>query len=295
MFYSILRIAFVLAVIATAWMHADVANANIVRDGLLSAWTFDRETIDEAGEDPIIKDVVGPFDGKIKNFRRDLGDQIKIVEGKFGEALMLGTKLTNGPVFVDLGRDIQKEMTKNFTLEGWFKFTALPEDWPKSVYPLWSSVDGSARNPGGMILEYVDKTPEVNDSFKLSWSVVSPLGTCTATAPFSLAGPQLNQWLHFGATYDESFTSRVYINGELQGETACEIKEVKESRQSLKLGFSTFHPYRRVDGAIDDARVYSRALTPKEMQKNFTDKVGLGVRPTRKLAVTWGQIKASKP
>ena len=40
MFYSILRIAFVLAVIAAAWIHADVANANIVRDGLLSAWTF---------------------------------------------------------------------------------------------------------------------------------------------------------------------------------------------------------------------------------------------------------------
>ena len=177
MSYSILRIALVLAVIATAWMHADVANANIVRDGLLSAWTFDRETIDEAGEDPIIKDLVGPFDGTVKHFRRDLGDQIQIVEGRLGEALMLGTQITNGPVFVDFGRDIQKEMTKDFTVEGWFKFTALPEDFPKSVYPLFSSVDSSARTPGGIILEYRDKIPpnpedpEDKDSFKLSWRV----------------------------------------------------------------------------------------------------------------------------
>ena len=113
MSYRILRIALVLAAIAAAWMHADVANANIVRDGLLSYWTFDRATIDEAGEDPIIKDIVGPFDGTIKNFRRDLGDQIHIVEGKLGEALMLGTPITNGPVFVDVGRDIQKEMQKD--------------------------------------------------------------------------------------------------------------------------------------------------------------------------------------
>ena len=62
-----------------------------------------------------------------------------------------------------------------------------------------------------------------------------------------------------------------------------------------QLGLSLAHPYRRVDGAVDDARVYKRALTPEEIQKNFTDKVGLGVRPTQKLAVTWGQIKVSKP
>ena len=292
MFYRILRIALVLAVIAAAWIHVDVANANIVRDGLLSAWTFDRETIDEAGEDPIIKDLVGPFDGKIKNFRRDLGDQIHIVEGKFGEALMLGNEITNGPVYVDLGRDIQKETQKDFTIEAWFKFTALPEDPPKEVYPLWSSRPG---RQAGMILNYIDKAVQVQFSFLLAWSVHSPLGDCGVQVPFKLEGPQLHQWFHFAVTYDKSFTTRLYVNGELKGETACEIKEVKESRQSLKFGFSQEHPYRRVDGAIDDARVYKRALTPEEMQKNFTDKVGLGVRPTRKLALTWGQIKASKP
>ena len=282
----------VLAVIAAAWIHADVANANIVRDGLLSAWTFDRETIDEAGEDPIIKDVVGPFDGKVKNFRRDLGDQIHIVEGKFGEALMLGTKLTNGPVVVDVGRDIQKELQKDFTIEAWFKFTALPEDHPKEAYPLWSSRPG---RQAGMRLYLMDKTIVAEDSFKLRWNVFSPLGECRIAAPFKLEGPQLNQWFHFAATYDKSFTGRIYINGELKAEEACEIKEVKESRQSLKFGLSQEHPFLRVNGAIDEARVYKRALTAEEMQKNFTDKVGLGVRPTRKLALTWGQIKASKP
>ena len=105
----------------------------------------------------------------------------------------------------------------------------------------------------------------------------------------------MNQWSHFAATYDGSFTSRVYINGELKGEEACEIREVKKSRQSLKIGFRQELPFLRVNGSIDEARVYKRALTPEEIQSNFTDNQGLGVRPTRKLALTWGQIKVSKP
>ena len=301
MFHSILRIALVLAVIATAWMHTDVANANIVRDGLLSAWTFDRETIDEAGEDPIIKDVVGPFDGKVKHFRRDLGDQIKIVEGKFGEALMLGNPITNGPVSVDLGRDIQKEMQRNFTFEGWFKFPQLPGDPPKSVFNFFSNRPGRS---AGMLFQYREQADAGGPKHIVEFLLESPLGICMVTAPFKLQGPQLKQWFHFAATYDESSTANIYINGELKTDTVfingaqepgpeCKLKEVGESRQSLKIGFSQDHPYRSFIGPVDEVRVYKRALTPKEVQKNFTDKVGLGVRPTRKLAVTWGQIKVS--
>ena len=303
MSYTILRIALVLAVIATAWMHADLANANIVRDGLLSAWTFDRETIDEAGEDPIIKDLVGPFDGKVKHFRRDLGDQLKIVEGKFGEALMLGTKIANGPVFVDLGRDIQKEMTKDFTFEGWFKFTELPGDPPKSTFNFFST---RFARQGGMLFQYVEQNDGGGFTHEIWLFLESPLGTCTVTAPFKLEGPQLNQWFHFVTTYDESFTGKIYINGEQKADKvlinheqkpgpACKMKEVQETRVSFTIGFSLRHPYRSFIGPVDEVRVYKRALTPKEVQKNFEDKVGLGVRPTRKLALTWGQIKVSKP
>ncbi|MBM3241947.1 hypothetical protein FJZ31_37220 [Candidatus Poribacteria bacterium] len=77
MFNKISIIAFVLAVIATVFMYATVTTAQVVKEGLVSYWSFDNETI----KGDIVKDVVGKNDGNIKG--------PKVVKGKVKEALLL--------------------------------------------------------------------------------------------------------------------------------------------------------------------------------------------------------------
>ena len=67
---------FVLAVIATDFMSAGVAKAQVVTDGLVSYWTFDKTHIDGK----TVTDLLGNNDGAING-------EPKAVDGKFGQAL----------------------------------------------------------------------------------------------------------------------------------------------------------------------------------------------------------------
>ena len=47
-------------------------------------------------------------------------------------------------------------------------------------------------------------------------------------------------------------------------------------------------------GAMDEVRVYSRALTEAEIRQNFASQGVTAVHPTGKLSLTWGKLKASQ-
>ena len=46
-------------------------------------------------------------------------------------------------------------------------------------------------------------------------------------------------------------------------------------------------------GAVDEVRIYKKALTLEEIKQNFESQ-GLSVEPTAKLSLTWGRIKAAQ-
>ena len=47
-------------------------------------------------------------------------------------------------------------------------------------------------------------------------------------------------------------------------------------------------------GAMDEVRVYSRALTEAEIRQNFASQGVAAVHPTGKLSLPWGKLKASQ-
>lgn len=76
MFSKILKLVFALVIIAASVWYTDVANAQMVVDGLVSRWTFDKADIDGKN----VKDVQGNNNGTMQG-------NPKSVEGKIGDAL----------------------------------------------------------------------------------------------------------------------------------------------------------------------------------------------------------------
>lgn len=45
-------------------------------------------------------------------------------------------------------------------------------------------------------------------------------------------------------------------------------------------------------GAVDEVRIYNRALTEAEVIQNFASKIGYSVEPNNKLPITWATLKS---
>jgi hypothetical protein len=109
-----------------------------------------------------------------------------------------------------------------------------------------------------------------------------------------------NKWHHMAATVGpkgaNTKTAKIYIDGELDAKSA-EAKgafgEMK-STESVTLG-SRFAdaPDTFGLGWLDEARVWSRALTPEEIKANMelSKDEFLAVSPAGKLATRWGDVK----
>jgi hypothetical protein len=74
-------------------------------------------------------------------------------------------------------------------------------------------------------------------------------------------------WMHVAATYDGA-TIRLYINGQLQ---ASKNAAFQIATNDVDLGLGAEHDgYRGMSGALDDVRVYSRALSAQEISALYS-------------------------
>lgn len=98
----------------------------------------------------------------------------------------------------------------------------------------------------------------------------------------------IGSWYHFAGTFDGS-TLRVYVDGKLDGE-APNGQPIATSDKELWIGADDFgRPSDSFPGAVDDARIYNRALTEREIQEAMSGP--LSVDPRRKAAVAWANLK----
>ncbi|MYK17029.1 LamG domain-containing protein, partial [Candidatus Poribacteria bacterium] len=131
MINRISRSVFVLAVIATVLTASNMAYARqAITDGLVSYWSFNKDTV--TGK--TVKDIFGANDGTMDG-------NVEVVNGKVGEAL----KFSGG--HVDCGADKSlTEIGDQITLEVWIK----PEK------PGWAIFAGISRSG--------------NNSYVIAWS-----------------------------------------------------------------------------------------------------------------------------
>jgi hypothetical protein len=114
--------------------------------------------------------------------------------------------------------------------------------------------------------------------------------------------PAANTWYHIAFTYDAS-TMRLYVNGAEEG--AVNISGTFEPGQdTLRIGYGVTST-RFWDGAIDDVRLYNRALSPAEINQIMTTstrilKIGdlnrdgrVNILDVSRLLSKWGSVLAA--
>lgn len=255
MFNKILTIAIALTVIIITLTSANITEAQVVEDGLVSYWSFDEADI--VGD--TAKDVWGGNDGTI------MGDP-KIVEGRFGKALEfdgVDDKVSIGNISALSG--------ENVTITAWVYWeggtglydpivTQANEDWLGYYFYMYSA------DAVKSLAFWLNDDPEV----------------------FTPTSFPEDEWYFVTGTHDTT-NLKVYINGVLQ---ATQAKTGLGLSKTGYIGFDDYTPAPEYfKGIIDEVGIYDRVLSEDEIVQNMNAEGMAVVNPTKKLALTWGEIK----
>jgi chitodextrinase len=169
--------------------------------------------------------------------------------GRFGQALSFDG--TNDRVSVPDSATL--DLTTGMTLEAWVKPTALGTAW-KTV--LFKHRNSNATNM--VYVLYGNRNTSVPNT-------EVTVGTSVRAANGSSQLP-LNVWSHLASTYDGA-TLRLFVNGTQVGSLAS-TGNIATSTGDLWIGGNNVWS-EWFSGAIDEVRVYNRALTAAEIQADM--------------------------
>ena len=261
-FTKILIAVFLLASVA------GLSEAQIVREGLVSYWSFNADSI----KGDKVSDLWGDNHGTL------IEDPLE-VEGKYGEAL----EFTG-----DNHIDIPDSDSLNLTT-GEVSVTA------------WALRTGPGETERGGIVEKgnggIDNTPLLLREWNAG-TVDFEVRSFEATPERNWAKLQSDSialvddvWVFLAGTFDGQ-DQKIYVNSMLDG-TLANPGGYTNNDQMLRIGWDPHAQERHFVGVIDEVAIYDRALTPNEVEQNMSASLGItSVDPAGKLSSTWGEIKA---
>ena len=263
MFNKILTTVSILAVITTAF--ANTSEARYVTKGLVSYWSFDRNTI--SGD--TVEDVDGDNDGTISG-------NPEVVAGMVKESL----QFNGADDCIDLPASAINDFDSG-TFEAWINLNSNNEETilakqhnGVNSYSIFSV--GYLANPAGW--------PDPNTAGKLYFHARNDFNASSSST--------LNngQWYHVVLTFDTS-NANFYIDGSLDNTVEDDFNipdDLNPTATSIGAWLGDGGG-RYFCGAIDEVRIYNQALSDAEVRQNYTS--GAVVNPTGKLTSLWGQIK----
>ena len=194
---------------------------------------------------------------------------------------------TAGGTYVTFGDPAKLDLA-TFTIETWFKRTGpgtpntTGTDGFTSALPLVTH--GSPENEGGTVdanwmLVINDTTDVIGVDFEdMVTGGNHPLSGVTPLTD--------NVWYHAAATFDGT-TMRLYLNGKLESSLVTGALPRSDTTQQAALGTmltTTGSPNGYFQGVLDEARVWSRALTQTEIIANINHQLTSGSG----LVARWG-------
>ncbi len=256
----------VLTAMAIAALSVNVVSAQVVTDGLISFWSLDASTIDS----DTVNDVWG------NNHGTAIGDP-EVVEGKFGEALLFNGEDN----LVEIEHSASLNLVEAITIEFWFLLTG---DSLENQYPRVVSKGQSTHTNGAYGVWVVDtRNPLVGIGFR---SV-----TLTPNDIRSEALPDHNDgaWHHVAVTYDGK-AGKLYLDGVNQVDIPV-TGDISQTEDPLHIGDGNNE--RHFCGAVDEVRIYDRALDADEVRRNFEaeSNVVAALSADSMLSTLWGQLK----
>jgi len=254
------KIFITLVVVMLVFAYANIVKAQVVKDGLISYWTFDEANT--AGK--TAQDIWGNNDGAIEG-------SPKVVNGKIKEGLEFAGK--DG--YVDCGNDKSiSDFSKTYSIEFWAYFAVA------SNYPgLFQRGDKTTSSQIEIYLQPAANLTTVHNRDAIYYVYWNPV--------------PLEQWVHIAVVWEkEEWT--VYYDGVKQDETGGGGAPADpDTGKTCYIGLGyTDHS---MNGVIDEVNIYDRALSEGEVQQNFKATSNkLAVEPVNKLSALWGQIKCNK-
>jgi hypothetical protein len=247
-----------------AALSANVVAKEIVTDGLISFWSLDRSSIDGN----TVKDLWGTNHGIMEG-------EPEIVEGKINESLLFNG-LDN---LVKIDHSESLNLKEAITIEFWF---LLDGNSANNNFPRAFSKGQSGATDGAYGI-WINDTLTTDIGFR-----------CVTLSPNDIRTQALpnyddDEWHHVVVTYDGQ-RGKLYLDGENHVDISV-IGDISQTDDRLHIGDGGNN--RHFSGAVDEARIYNRALDEGEVVQNFEAKSNdLAVEAVGKLAITWGGIKS---
>ena len=206
-----------------------------VSNGLVAHWTFDETTGNQ------VTDSAGSHHGTLYNMTDSAW-----VAGKEGNALDFGGDSSGD--YVAVADSPELDLTNQLTLSAWVNGDVFG-DW-----------DGIISKGTSGISYGMDVQANGSVSFTANHSISGGVGSGDWYSNTKLS---TGQWHHIAVTYDET-AIRFYIDGQLDSNVVNTNLTFANSNQALILG-KDFSANNILNGRIDDARVYNRALSSEEI------------------------------
>jgi hypothetical protein len=263
-----LFLALVAAFLMSVGYTVTQSEAKYVTDGLIGYWPLDNSTI----EGKTVKDIFGKNNGTI------IGNP-KIVEGKVGQAL----EFDGISGRVDCGGDESLRPTGGLTVEAWVKVNSKKDlGWKQTV-------GGCEDGPRGYVLRGLgqDNVLQMSAGNGAIWH--DQAGSYCVYKGFELV-----TWYHVAGTVTANNGKiKVYVNA-VQCNVGNELGvagNLAASTKPFTIGSLDLYQDRTFPGAIDELRVYNRALTQSEIENNMLNVSTTAVNVAGKLAAIWGELK----
>lgn len=215
-----------------------------------------------------------PLDGNAKDMSGNGHDGVvegneKWVDGKFDEALFFNG--TDTFVQIPLEKDITFNEDSSFTAAIWMNTDITPT-------PDQDGIFGNYR---------VSTTPFWGLIIRTDGTLIYYLRNGGSVTPVSKTVVNDGEWHHVAFLRDrDTKKAALYVDGELEEEKADPTGNI-DSGQDIFLGE---HLSRFFEGMLDEAMLFSGALTKKEIQ-SIMDGGLKAVSPGNKIASVWGIIK----
>ena len=232
----------VFAVCVVVFLFCGITNAGL-SDGLVAYYPFNGNANDESGNG---------------NNGTSIGG-VTFTPGKVGQALFL-----NGTDYVNAGNaPIIHISAGDFTIGVWVFFNAISGDM--SIVDKMVNTVGSANNDGWRLLKQTD------NRFWFCFGGGTKNGCDSQGLPafgvFSSTKAMTGVWYHI-AVVKSTANFSIYVNGQLQDSRYSLPNFLDTQSPNLLIGNNaSYRAY--LNGLIDEAKVYNRALSESEIQQLY--------------------------
>jgi hypothetical protein len=225
--------------------------AGKTRPGLVARWSAENDA----------KDIIGGNDGVL-----EAGAGLAV--GKIGQAFNLnGVDPDSHP---DVGPDVRVPDsplwnfgTKDFSIELWANFHALPPAGARIGYPYGGVIISNDEGAGGGNKWWFALDGRVLDLHVNGPTINNGRGIFLVQAAFT---PDLNVWYHLAVTRCDNLYT-IYVNGVAVG-SQVDAHAIPDANAPLTIGSAEGFYF---NGLLDEVGIYSRALSAAEVQAIYAE------------------------